>query len=222
MAIMQPGSAARRPDIAQYRLSRSGVRRGGLDWWILLVHRPLRFSRAETNAANTTPNTHRLYGSFEEFFHTHERELFGYLWRMTGDEQTACDLCQETFLRVWQHFAKVSAYERPAAWLFRVATNLALNHLRLRSAHPAATSLDVFERSSGDLATEIVECDAVRRALMQLNPRQRAALVLREVYGLSCEEVAHILGTSSGAVKIILWRSRDAFRGHYRHEGGEL
>jgi RNA polymerase sigma-70 factor (ECF subfamily) len=88
--------------------------------------------------------------------------------------------------------------------------------------HSAVGPLDAVEKSSGDLATEIVEGDAVRRTLMSLNPRQRAALVLREVYGLSCEEIAHILGTSSGAVKIILWRSRDAFRGHYQHEGGEL
>jgi RNA polymerase sigma-70 factor (ECF subfamily) len=141
---------------------------------------------------------------------------------MTGDEQAASDLCQEAFLRVWQHFPKVSTYERPAAWLFRVATNLALNHLRLRTNNPAATSLDDFERGSGDLATQIVEGDAVRQALMRLSPRQRAALVLREVYGLSCKEIAHILGTSSGAVKVILWRSRDAFRERYRHERGEL
>jgi RNA polymerase sigma-70 factor (ECF subfamily) len=171
---------------------------------------------------NAAASTSSRYGSFEEFFHTHEGELFGYLWRMTGDEQAASDLCQETFLRVWQHFTKVSAYERPAGWLFRVATNLALNHLRLRAMHTTVGSIDAVEKSSGDFVTEIVEGDAVRRALMSLNPRQRAALVLREVYGLPCEEIAHILDTSSGAVKLILWRSRDAFRGHYQREGGEL
>jgi RNA polymerase sigma-70 factor, ECF subfamily len=222
MAITRPGSAGLRPTIARYRPSRSGVWRSRLNWWALVRNRPQRFSGAEASPANTAPSAHKPYGSFEEFFHTYEGELFSYLWRMTGDEQTASDLCQETFLRAWQHFAKVSAYERPAGWLFRVATNLALNHLRLRAMHSAVGSLDAVEKSSGDLATEIVEGDAVRRTLMSLNPRQRAALVLREVYGLSCEEIAHILGTSSGAVKIILWRSRDAFRGHYQHEGGEL
>jgi RNA polymerase sigma-70 factor (ECF subfamily) len=188
----------------------------------VLRYRPLLFSGAEASEANTTPSSQRHYGSFDEFFHSYEGELYGYLWRMTGDEQAASDLCQETFLRVWQHFARVSTYERPAAWLFRVATNLALNHIRLRAAHPSAASLEDVENSSGDLATEIVEGDAVRRALMRLNPRQRAALVLREIYGLSCQEIAHILGTSSGAVKLLLWRSRDAFRERYRHEGGEL
>jgi RNA polymerase sigma factor (sigma-70 family) len=181
MAITQPGSAGRCPDIAQYLPSRSGVWQSGLNWWTVVVLGPLRFSRAETNAANTAASVPRRYGSFEEFFHAYEGELFGYLWRMTGDEQAASDLCQETFLRVWQHFAKVSAYERPAAWLFRVATNLAINHLRLRATHSAAASLDAVENGSGDFATEIVEGDAVRRALMSLNPRQRAALVLREI-----------------------------------------
>jgi hypothetical protein len=67
------------------------------------------------NAADTASSAPRRCGSFEEFFHAFEGELFGYLWRMTGDGQKASDLCQETLLRVRQHFAKVSSYERPAA-----------------------------------------------------------------------------------------------------------
>src|SRR5579872_4871505 len=65
---------------------------------------------------------------FENFFHDFEQPIFGYLWRMIGDEQTASDLLQETFVRAWQHFSQISGYDRPGAWLFRVATNLALNY----------------------------------------------------------------------------------------------
>jgi DNA-directed RNA polymerase specialized sigma24 family protein len=67
---------------------------------------------------------------FEDFFTRHQQDIFGYLWRITGEEQAAYDLCQETFLRAWQQFDTVSTYERPGAWLFRVATNLAINHQR--------------------------------------------------------------------------------------------
>ena len=67
--------------------------------------------------------------AFEAFLRGRERDMFGYLRRLTGDEQAAYDLSQETFLRAWQHFPKISRYERPDAWLFRGATNHALNHL---------------------------------------------------------------------------------------------
>lgn len=157
---------------------------------------------------------------FEQLFRRHERDIFSYLWRMTGDEHAAYDLTQETFIRAWQHFARLRAYERPGGWLFRVATHLALNHLRgratlLGSAAPLdAQTLDV----AGDLAQQIAEGDAVRRAVMALVPRQRAALVLREVYGLTCGEVAAALGISPGAAKTMLWRAREEFRVRYHQQ----
>src|SRR5262245_14260903 len=82
--------------------------------------------------------------AFEAFLQGRERDVFGYLWRLTGDEQTAYDLCQETFIRAWQHFAKVKTYDNPGAWLFRVATNLVLNH-RQRRAPPTRPTTELGE-----------------------------------------------------------------------------
>src|SRR5262245_7115563 len=159
---------------------------------------------------------------FEAFFRRFERDIFGYLWRLTSDEQAAYDLSQETFLRAWQHFSKILAYEQPAAWLFRVATNLALNYRRGRRA-PGQTTYPLDEALLGgsDPAIRLALRDTVRRALMAVAPRQRAALVLREVYGLSCEEVAEVLEISPGAAKTILWRGRESFRDHYLREEGQ-
>src|SRR5262245_41420099 len=56
-------------------------------------------------------------GEFEPFFRMHEPDIFTYLWRMTGDEQAAYDLAQETFLRAWRHFVRIRDYERPGGWL---------------------------------------------------------------------------------------------------------
>ena len=69
---------------------------------------------------------------FGVFFRRNQHIIFGYLWRITGEEQAAYDLCQETFIRAWQHFTDLRHYEQPTGWLFRVATNLALKHLRHR------------------------------------------------------------------------------------------
>ena len=167
-------------------------------------------------------------GEFEPFFRAHERDIFTYLWRMTSDEQAAYDITQETFLRAWRHFARIRDYERPGGWLFRVATHLALNYLRGRTtALGGAVSLDAtgdgrhaapFSPAASDPGARIANADAVRRALMAIPPRQRAALVLREVYGLSCEETAAALGISVGAAKTLLWRARGEFRSRYAEE----
>lgn len=188
---------------------------------------------APTEVASTLPPTRRALpqeelGEFEPFFRAHQRDIFTYLWRMTGDEQAAYDLAQETFLRAWRRFAQIRAYERPGGWLFRVATHLALNHLRSRTTSlGAAISLDASDiarhsqapaGASADPSARIADVDTMRRALMALESRQRAALVMREIYGLPCSQVAATLGISTGAAKTLLWRARDELRASYAKE----
>jgi RNA polymerase sigma-70 factor (ECF subfamily) len=159
--------------------------------------------------------------AFEAFFLRYERQITSYLWRMTGDEQSASELAQETFLRAWQHFDAVSQYEQPLAWLFRVATNLARQHYR-RQKVPVrrATPLDdEIDPASSDPTLHVAEQELVRQTLLQLKFQQRAALVLCEVYGLSCAEVGTLLNMSRDAVKMALWRAREQFRVRYLREG---
>ncbi len=147
---------------------------------------------------------------------------------MTRDEQAAYDLAQETFLRAWRRFDQIRAYERPGGWLFRVATHLALNHLRSRATSlGAAISLDsagvgnhalTSSDANVDPGAHVADLDTVRRALMALPSRQRAALVMREIYGLSCSQIAAALGVSNGAAKTLLWRARDELRARYAEE----
>ncbi len=155
--------------------------------------------------------------SFEAFFREHERAIFTYLYRITGDEQTAYDLSQETFVRAWQRYERIRGYERPVAWLFRVATNLALNERRNRTS-PARNTVALdgeHDPASSDHAWRTAERDAIREALQAMPTRQRAALVLREVYGLSGEEVAAALSVSHAAAKMLLSRAREQFRRYY-------
>ena len=158
--------------------------------------------------------------AFEAFLQGHERDVFGYLWRLTGDEQTAYDLCQETFIRAWQHFTKVEIYDNPGAWLFRVATNLALNHRQRRTVPTRpATELGEDESPAGvDLAGSLAQRDLIHQTLLRLPLRQRAALVLREVYGLSSSEIAHVLRVTPAAAKMAVSRARGEFRRCYTLE----
>jgi RNA polymerase sigma-70 factor, ECF subfamily len=165
---------------------------------------------------------------FEHFFLAYERTISGFLWRMTGDEQVAGDLSQETFLRAWQRFDRIRAYERPDAWLFRVATNLALHHLRhIRHVRRRDARSDDIPHvadedgpSESDPSRRLVERDLVRETLLELTPKARALLILREAHGLSAEEAGGVLGMSGGAVKVGLWRARQQFRDIYMRKGG--
>lgn len=184
--------------------------------------------RAPALGAGTTASADSLAarapGAFERFFRAHEPEVTGYLWRMTGDVHTARDLSQETFVRAWQHFDRVGAYDRPGAWLIHVATNLALQHLRRRGA-PVGAAMPLDEAvhpAASDPGRRIVERDLVRETLLELSPRWRAVLVLREVHGLSGPEVAEALDMSPETVRVTLWRARAQFRAFYEQKGGRI
>ncbi len=160
--------------------------------------------------------------AFEHFFRLYESRITSYLWRMTGDEQIAHDLSQETFLRAWEHFAEISTYAAPAAWLFRVATNLALGHLRRGMAAVGAGTplLEDLAVAGSDPIEQVVERDLIVQTLMCLQPRPRALLVMREIYGLSTVEAGHALGMTQTAARKMLNRAHQQFRQYYLHKEG--
>jgi len=175
---------------------------------------------ASTQAGETS-----VEQDFERFIQLHERDIFGYLWRMTGNEQAAYDLSQETFLRAWRHFAKVRAYDEPRAWLLHVATRIALNYRRDRRADPQP--LDLAEEGerrmvAQDQMARLADREIIEAALLALPRRQRAALILRDVYGYRSAEIARFLDVSPAAAKMAISRAREQFRAQYdQEEAGE-
>jgi RNA polymerase sigma-70 factor, ECF subfamily len=181
---------------------------------ILFLARPIEpspHSESENDAIAATTE------QFEAFFRQHERQITGYLCRMVGDEQIAHDLCQETFVRAWQHFAQLRESAYAKAWLYRVSTNLALRYCEQRQAHPIC-SIDDMLPGDSDPGRGIAERDRVQHVLMQLTVKQRSALILHEVHGFSCDEIGNLLHLSRDAVKMALWRAREQFRTAYLHE----
>jgi RNA polymerase sigma-70 factor, ECF subfamily len=170
---------------------------------------------AISQVASAPPNV----SDFEAFYWRYERLILAYLCRMIGDEQVASDLCQDTFFRAWQHFGDIREGNEGRGWLFRVATNLALHHLRQARAHPRAALDDDTVPGASDPGGRIIEQDLINQTLQRLTTRQRSALLLHEVYGLECDEIAKMLGASRGAVKMALWRAREQFRVYYLREG---
>lgn len=175
--------------------------------------------------ATTQADATSVEQDFERFIQLHQRDIFGYLWRMTGNEQAAYDLSQETFLRAWRHFAKVRAYDEPRAWLLHVATRIAFNYRRDRRADPQPLDLtDEGERRmvAQDQMARLAERELIEAALLSLPSRQRAALILRDVYGYRSSEIARFLDVSPAAAKMTISRARERFRAQYdTEEAGE-
>ena len=156
--------------------------------------------------------------AFDALFRRWSGPLLRYLERMVRDLATAEDLVQEVFLRVHRARDRYAAEARFSTWLYRIATNLALNELRRprhRAAHRSTEDEAAVPLASADPATDRV-VDARRmagaawRELGELPEKQRAALCLTAVEGLSYAEVAEALEVTEKAVKSLVHRARSA------------
>jgi RNA polymerase sigma-70 factor (ECF subfamily) len=157
-----------------------------------------------------------------DLFEQYQRVVFAYLYRLVDDWEWAQDLTQETFLRLFRARHRLPQVENRRAWIYRIATNVALNALkrRRRFAWLPWRNTDAVYLAAPDPAEQADRRVAVEWALAELPPHYRAALLLHSHYGFSVREVAEALDISQGAVKIRLYRAREMFRQVY--EGGNV
>jgi RNA polymerase sigma-70 factor (ECF subfamily) len=171
-------------------------------------------------------------GAFEELVKLFQHRLIAVLRHLCGNAEEAEDLAQEVFLRVYRSRKEYHPQAKFSTWLFTIANNLALNSHRRKQRKPLL-QLDVHD--SGPLGPRPVEnllydrapgpehrldhqelAALVERALDQLNPRQRMAVVLNKFEDLGYQEISEILGISAKAVKSLLSRARAELREHLR------
>jgi RNA polymerase sigma-70 factor (ECF subfamily) len=157
---------------------------------------------------------------FERLFAEYQTPILNYLYRLLGDPALAEDLLQEAFTRAWNARQQLPAIENPRAWLYRIATNLARDHVRrarlLRwlpllgneGHEPALTTADPEDNT--------LEAERMRRALLKLSPDYGIPLVLYTCQGFTVAEIGATLGLSTDAVKQRLVRARLQLREAYR------
>ncbi|HEX5501222.1 MAG TPA: RNA polymerase sigma factor [Thermomicrobiales bacterium] len=156
--------------------------------------------------------------AFTEIFERYHHRIVNYIYGLVHDRELANDLAQDSFLKAYKALPRMGDDLRLAPWLYRIAGNTAFSALRRRKLIRWLPLLnDGIEASSADNA--VVEAEAVQRALAKLPAKYAAPLLLHSHEGLSCNEIAAILGISPGAVKTRLFRAREAFRAAYG-EGG--
>jgi RNA polymerase sigma-70 factor (ECF subfamily) len=138
--------------------------------------------------------------------------LHGYCRRLTGNLWDAEDLVQETLLRAFATLGSIHhEIANPRAYLLRVASNLWIDAARRRESEARALAEQTPPREPS-VAPPLAARDAGRALFDRLAPQERAALVLKEAFELSLEEIAAILATSVGAVKAALHRGRERLR----------
>jgi RNA polymerase sigma-70 factor (ECF subfamily) len=154
--------------------------------------------------------------AFEVLFRRWCGPLLRYLERMVRDLGTAEELVQEVFLRVHRARERYAPEARFSTWLYRIATNLALNELRRPRRRVRHRSTDDEEAAplaaGGPASDDVVDArrlgEAAWRELGKLPEKQRAALCLTAVEGLSYAEVAQALEVTEKAVKSLVHRAR--------------
>jgi RNA polymerase sigma-70 factor, ECF subfamily len=170
--------------------------------------------------------------SFELLLRKYRTPVVNFLYRMVRDTGAAEDLAQEVFLRVYRARSQYQPTAKFTTWMFRIATNLALNALRDRRHRQMEISIDQSAVGySGDgeneqPAMEIADrqptievdliqrdrTDLIRRAVESLPEKQRAAVLLHKYQEMDYDQIARVLGCSESALKSLLFRAYETLR----------
>jgi RNA polymerase sigma-70 factor, ECF subfamily len=167
--------------------------------------------------------------AFRELVRRYERPVFSLVYRMVRDRELAEDLAQDAFIKVLNHIDRYSPEFKFSSWVFKIANNVAIDHLRRRKldtismdGSPHATSASAVEASAFDVAADQENAldemearelgDAIEAAIGHLRPEYRSCIMLRHVEGRSYEEIASTLDLPLGTVKTYIHRARHELR----------
>jgi RNA polymerase sigma-70 factor (ECF subfamily) len=167
--------------------------------------------------------------AFRELVRRYERPVFSLIFRMVRDRELAEDLAQDTFVKVLNHIDRYRPEFKLSSWLFKIANNVAIDHLRKRQiptismdGSPHATTSDSVEATTLQVAdhqeSALEEMEsrelgtAIEQAIASLRPEYRACIMLRHVEDRSYEEIAATLDLPLGTVKTYIHRARHELR----------
>lgn len=159
--------------------------------------------------------------AYEELVLAYEKNVYNLALRMVGNAQDAEDMAQEAFLKAYNSLSGFRGDSKFSVWLYRIVNNVCLDHLRRQNRRQASSlsveddegeesQLDIPDESQSPeaLLERSLTKDAVRRGLQALPAEQRQILLLREIQGMSYEEIGQCLDLEPGTVKSRIFRAR--------------
>ena len=161
---------------------------------------------------------------FAAFYEAHEGKVYNLTFRVAGNPDVAAEATQEAFSRIWAKREDLAARGvNVTAYLYRIARNLVIDHHRGRGREVVTDEIDVaagadvsFDADAEAGEMLLAQQDEIREANGRLPEKQRLVLALRELQGLSYEEIAEVMETTAGGVAQLLLRARIAFRRELR------
>jgi RNA polymerase sigma-70 factor (ECF subfamily) len=164
--------------------------------------------------------------AFELLVRQNQDRVFDFCFRMVGDREEASDLVQEIFVSVHQHLRKFREDAKLSTWIFRISRNHCLNRIKYLRRRGRGRSEELGDVSEAALADALGgapnpddalqskrDRERVQRAIAELDPEQRALVALRDIEGLSYEEIVEITELAEGTVKSRLHRAREKLAG---------
>lgn len=150
--------------------------------------------------------------SFDDLIAQYQTMVYRTAWRMLGNATDAEDVSQEVFLKLHSRLAEFQQQPNPSGWLYRVTVNQSLDRIRRR--RPQTEPEDLVSPAISPEASAIrqEQLDRLARLLQRLSPQERAALVLRDLEGLSGRQVAEILQVSEETVRTAIFRAKEKLR----------
>nr|MBA2460733.1 sigma-70 family RNA polymerase sigma factor [Actinomycetota bacterium] len=148
--------------------------------------------------------------SFERLYELHRRDVYGAALRELGNVHDAEDVTQAAFVDAYRAILRGSRPESPRPWLLAIAENVRRRRFRTALHRPREEPLDIETAPAAEVPSE--QADALRSALASLPQQQREVFLLREISGLSYEEIAEHAEASVGGVQMLLFRARQALR----------
>jgi len=169
-------------------------------------------------------------GSFEELVRRYQRPISAYVYRMVGNYESALDLTQEIFIKVYNSLNRYRAEFKFSTWIYKIAHNAAVDHLRRNSTREqslvAGSEGDTFDlpiesaRLSPEQESERRERrNEIESVVRALPANYRELIILRHSQDLSYEEIVEVTGLPLGTVKNRLFRARETMRQQFVDKG---
>ncbi len=152
--------------------------------------------------------------AFEMLFRKYNKLVYGIAYRMTNNKEDALDLTQDIFLNVYQNIHKFKFKSTFSTWLYRISVNMCIDELRKWKKYNNVSDtefphqIQADERTPEDYAISKERERLVKEAISSLNEKDRAIIVLRDMEGLSYNEIADVLKCSLGRVKSRIHEAR--------------
>jgi RNA polymerase sigma-70 factor (ECF subfamily) len=174
---------------------------------------------------STRPVIHEQ-GTFDRLFEEYADAIFGYALRLVGDRDRAADIAQDTFVKAYRSLETLTDPGTARAWLFRIASNTAIDEMRRRRwTRPFGSDAVRYAQRPDprpgpeDVVMAATLDDRLQAALLGLKAPQRQCLLLSDLEGMAASEIGAVMNLSPGAVRTLLSRSRAEMRRLLAAEG---